>query len=196
MKTVFFDVDMQMDFLCPAGALYVPGAEAIVNTVARLNRHAAANGITVISTVDAHAEDDPEFRIWPAHCVAGTAGQRKHPATLLERRVTVENRDYEWSLEGAQQVILEKQTTDVFKTVNVLRVLEALQADRYVVYGVVTEICVSAVAFGLSVTRKPVSIVFTAVEGLSAEASMDTLETFQAMGGMLVTAEEICTASE
>ena len=30
MKSVFFDVDTQIDFLYPAGALYVPGAESIV----------------------------------------------------------------------------------------------------------------------------------------------------------------------
>ena len=27
MKTVFFDIDTQIDFVFPAGALYVPGAE-------------------------------------------------------------------------------------------------------------------------------------------------------------------------
>ena len=32
MNTVFFDVDTQIDFLYPAGALYVPGAESIVPT--------------------------------------------------------------------------------------------------------------------------------------------------------------------
>ena len=55
MKTVFFDIDSQLDFLYPAGALYVPGAERIVPAIARLNRFAAAHGIPVISTTDAHA---------------------------------------------------------------------------------------------------------------------------------------------
>ncbi len=41
MKTVFFDVDTQIDFLYPAGALYVPGAETIVDRIAALNRFAA-----------------------------------------------------------------------------------------------------------------------------------------------------------
>src|SRR5438445_8140447 len=51
MKTLFFDIDSQLDFLYPAGALYVPGAERVVSAIARLNRHAAAHGIPVISTV-------------------------------------------------------------------------------------------------------------------------------------------------
>jgi nicotinamidase/pyrazinamidase len=55
MKTVFFDVDSQLDFLYPAGALYVPGAERIVPAIARLNRFAGERGIPVISTMDAHA---------------------------------------------------------------------------------------------------------------------------------------------
>jgi len=45
MNTVFFDIDSQLDFLFPAGALYVPGAERIVPAIARLNRFAAAHGI-------------------------------------------------------------------------------------------------------------------------------------------------------
>ncbi len=50
MKTVFFDVDTQIDFMFPAGALYVPGAETILGTVAKLNHHAARHRIPVIST--------------------------------------------------------------------------------------------------------------------------------------------------
>ena len=61
MKTVFFDIDSQLDFLYPAGALYVPGAERIVPAIARLNRFAAMHGIPVVSTIDAHTENDPEF---------------------------------------------------------------------------------------------------------------------------------------
>src|SRR5260370_15357156 len=86
MSTAFFDIDSQLDFLYPAGALYVPKAERIVPAIARLNRYAAQHGIPVVSTTDAHTEDDPEFKIWPHHCVAGTHGQRKAEATLLERR--------------------------------------------------------------------------------------------------------------
>ena len=42
MKTVFFDVDTQIDFLYPAGALYVPGAEKVVEQIAALNRFAGS----------------------------------------------------------------------------------------------------------------------------------------------------------
>ena len=93
MKTIFFDIDSQLDFLYPAGALYVPGAERIVPAIERLNRHAAVYDIPVISTTDAHTENDPEFKVWPPHCVAGTIGQHKAEATLLDKRVVMPNRD-------------------------------------------------------------------------------------------------------
>ena len=38
--TLFFDIDTQIDFVYPAGALYVPGAEHILPVVAELNRRA------------------------------------------------------------------------------------------------------------------------------------------------------------
>ena len=59
--------------------------------VAALNRYAGAQGIPLISTVDAHTENDPEFQIYPPHCVAGTAGQHKPASTLLEKRATLPN---------------------------------------------------------------------------------------------------------
>src|SRR5512141_2333410 len=114
MKTVFFDVDTQMDFMLPAGALYVPGAEAILPAIARLNRWAAAHAIPLISTTDAHAEDDPEFAEWPPHCVAGTAGQHKPAATLLDKRVVIAAVAGEYPIEDAQQIILETPALDCF----------------------------------------------------------------------------------
>ena len=44
MTTVFFDVDTQLDFMFPSGALYVPGAETIVERVAALNRDSVGSG--------------------------------------------------------------------------------------------------------------------------------------------------------
>src|SRR3954453_22120469 len=136
MKTAFLDIDTQLDFLYPAGALYVPGGERIVPAIARLNRYAAGRAIPVISTVDAHTEDDPEFQVWPHHCVAGTWGQRKAEATLLDRRIVVPNRPCDLSIEGARQIVVEKQTVDVFAAPNLARVVDRLDADRFVVYGV------------------------------------------------------------
>ncbi len=185
MKTVFFDIDTQYDFVLPTGALPVQGAARILPAVAKLNRWAAANGVVIVSTMDAHAENDREFQVWPSHCVAGTLGQRKYDSTLLERRVTVPSQRTAFDLAGAQQLIIEKQSLNCFDNANLPAVLEALNADRYVVYGVVTEYCVALAADGLLKTGKPVEIVTDAVETLKQEDGQAALSTFTAKGGGL-----------
>ncbi|HML17539.1 MAG TPA: isochorismatase family cysteine hydrolase [Bryobacteraceae bacterium] len=189
MKTVFFDVDTQFDFLLPAGALYVPGAERVIDNIGALNRYAGAHAFPVVSTMDAHAEDDPEFRDWPHHCVAGTLGQHKPAETLLEKRVVVRNAPGEVVI--APQMLVEKQTFDCFTNVNLAAILDELRADRYVVYGVVTEICVKLAAFGLLKTGKRVEIVSDAVRSLSDQASAKMLAEFTAAGGVLATVATI-----
>jgi nicotinamidase/pyrazinamidase len=188
--TVFFDIDTQIDFLDPAGALYVPGAEKIVEQIATLNRFAAARGIPVVSTMDAHAEDDPEFKAWPPHCVVGTAGQQKPAATLLERRFVVPNTPTPVPLDGTQQFLLEKQTFDCFTNVNLAQLLEIFGAERYVVYGVVTEICVKMATDGLLQTGKRVELVTDAVRSLNDAAGEQMTAAFQAKGGVLTTAAQ------
>jgi nicotinamidase/pyrazinamidase len=191
MKTVFFDIDSQLDFLYPAGALYVPRAERIVPAIAHLNRLAAQRGLPVVSTADAHFEDDLEFKTWPHHCVAGTIGQRKPESTLLEKRVAIPNRECDFAIEGARQIVVEKQTVDVFASMNIGRILDRLASDRYVVYGVVTEICVLHAARGLLKTGKPVIVVTDAIEGLKAVDSKRALEEIRAGGGKLMTVSQV-----
>ena len=166
MNTVFFDVDTQLDFVSPSGSLYVPGAEKHIPAIAALNRRATR----LVSTVDAHSENDIEFRTWPPHCIVGTLGQRK-PAELL--------------VPG--QIIFEKVTTDAFLNPRLLPLLGELGADRYVVYGVVTEICVRFAALGLLATGKPVDVVTDAVEMLNATARDAFYAEFTGRGGRLVT---------
>ena len=161
MKTVFLDIDTQLDFLVPAGALYVPGAEKIIPRIAELNRQASL----LVSTVDAHAENDAEFRLYPPHCVAGTLGQHKAASTLVG------------------QFLLEKQTLDCFSNPALDLKLREWNADRYVVYGVVTEICVRFAAFGLLKYGKPVSIVANAVKALDDAAAEKMFVEFRRLGG-------------
>jgi nicotinamidase/pyrazinamidase len=174
MKTVFVDVDTQIDFLFPAGALYVPGAERLLPAIARLNQFAAARGIPLISTMDAHSENDPEFRLWPPHCVAGTIGQRKPAETLV-----------------ANQIIVEKQALDVFSNPDFPALLDRLQADRYVVYGVATDYCVRLAITGLLSTGKPVALVTDAIAAVNAADGTRTLAEFTARGGSLTTVNEL-----
>jgi nicotinamidase/pyrazinamidase len=191
MNTVFFDIDSQWDFLYPSGALYVPGAEKRLPAISRLNRWAAAQGIPVISTVDAHTEDDPEFKVWPHHCVAGTLGQHKADATLLEKRVTVPNRECDIPLAGVQQIIMEKQNVDVFTAINLPPVIQALGAEQCVVYGVVTEICVWYAALGLLKAGLGVTVVTDAIETLKEADSQRTLGEIVALGGRLARVDDV-----
>ncbi len=182
MKTVFFDIDTQIDFMYPAGALYVLGAERILGTVAKLNHRAPV----LISTQCAHSEDDPEFRLYPHHCVSGTVGQQKPAATLREKRVMLPGPAH-----GAHQLILEKQELDCFSNPHLAPLLQELNADRYVVYGVVTEICVRFAAFGLLKTGKPVELVTDAVKALDEAAAQKMFSDFTAAGGILTTSDQL-----
>ncbi|HSB17562.1 MAG TPA: isochorismatase family protein [Bryobacteraceae bacterium] len=190
MTTVFFDIDTQNDFMLPSGALYVPGAEAILPMIARLNRYAVHHGIIVVSTTDAHDENDPEFRQWPPHCVAGTIGQQKPAETLLERRAVIPTTPGVYEIDGAQQIIVQKQALDLFTNPNLPALLE--RASRYVVYGVVTEYCVRCAVLGLLKTGKPVEMVTDAIRTLKDDDGRRTIEEFTAAGGVLTTAERVC----
>lgn len=188
MKTVFFDVDTQLDFLFPAGALAVPGAKTIVPALNMLTRLALARGIQIISTADAHTEDDPEFQIWKPHCVAGTAGQVKANATMLSGALVIPSVTRDISGMPAAlppQVIFEKQSTDCFSNPNLSPLLKALSADRYIVYGVATEHCVQKAIVGLLSTGAKIELVEDATCGIDPAEVEATLSQFTGAGGTL-----------
>ena len=93
---------------------------------------------------------------------------------------------------GAQQIICREADPRPVRQPQPRPLLEALQADEYVVYGVVTEYCVRYAALGLLDTGKPVTLVTDAVETLKREDSDRTLREFTARGGKLAAAGRIC----
>jgi nicotinamidase/pyrazinamidase len=194
MNTVFVDVDTQLDFVCPAGALYASGAERIWSNLARLTRHAASQGIKIVSTTDAHAEDDAEFRVWKPHCVWGTAGQQKLAATLREHRYVlsrVEDRLDRQAAHAAQQVIVEKQDVDCFTNPNLIPLIETLGSTRFVTYGVFTEICVLYAVRGFLRLGHSVEIVSDAIWALSEEGGRKALDELAAGGAKLTLTEQL-----
>ena len=185
MKTVFVDVDTQFDFILPAGALYAPGAEKILPLVSALNQYAGANGIPLISTVDAHTENEAEFRHWHPHCVAGTLSQQKPASTLLGKRAVNER------AAGVQQIIVEKRSYDPFTNPKFAAILDELGGERCVVYGLVTDICVKYAAEGLLKTGRRVELVEDAVCAIDEAAARAFRERFVAGGGVVTNAAAV-----
>ncbi len=192
MNTAFVDVDTQLDFLSPAGALSVPGAGRLIPVLRHLRDYACAHGIPIVSTTDAHAENDPEFADWPPHCVAGTLGQHKPAATLLDSRLVIPNSDGPLPVASAAQFIVEKQTLDPFATRTLRRLMKGLGAQQFVVYGVVAEICVLRAARGLLAGGQPVTVLADAIRGLRPEDSARALEEIRSSGGKIATVAEVC----
>jgi nicotinamidase/pyrazinamidase len=112
----------------------------------------------------------------------------KPQTTLLARRTIVGSKAplVDWPA-GLEQMLLEKQTLDAFSNPQLPGFLEALGAERFVVYGVVTEICVKCAAWGLMATGKRVELVTDAVRHLDEARSDEMLREFEASGGVLVT---------
>jgi nicotinamidase/pyrazinamidase len=193
----FFDIDTQLDFMVPGGALYGPGAERLIPAVAALNRYAGAHGIPLISTTDAHPENAAEFRVWPPHCVAGTFGQQKPCATLLSTRFVVPY-DPAWAfvaLNGAaSQIIIEKNDLDMFSNPHVPAVLNGLGVTECVVYGVFIDYCVKCAIMGLLRSGRQVSLVTDASASISQEAGDVAIRDFIAAGGRLVVGDAIASA--
>jgi nicotinamidase/pyrazinamidase len=66
-----------------------------------------------------------------------------------------------------------------------------LQADRYVVYGVVTEYCVKFAALGLLNTGKRVEVATDAICALNQNEARKVLDEFRNAGGALTTAADV-----
>ena len=90
-------------------------------------------------------------------------------------------------------MIIEKQSLNCFDNENLNEVLVALGADRYIVYGVVTEYCVALAANGLLQTGKPVEIVTDAIETLKQDDGDAALRRLTEKGGRLTRLAEIVT---
>ena len=71
---ILWEVDVQGDFVLPGGKLYVPGAEKLLPNIKRLTDLARQGRVFLVSHGDFHSPDDPEFKVFPPHCVKGTAG--------------------------------------------------------------------------------------------------------------------------
>ena len=197
-RIIFWNVDTQVDFMLPGGKLYVPGAEELIPNLARLTGLARKDRVFVVSDACVHTPDDPEFHRFPPHCVRGTPGADIIPETIARRFLILPDRreaSVPRDLSPYQQVILEKQTLDVFDnphTETVIgRLKEFTDADaEFVVFGVVTEYCVRCVAKGLLDRGRRVALVEDAIKTLKTEDGNRALAEMKSLGARMINTRE------
>jgi nicotinamidase/pyrazinamidase len=192
---IFWEVDVQADFMLPGGKLYVPGAEKLLPNIRKLTDAARRGEVFLVSHGCFHPPNDPEFKQFPPHCLKGTPGAEFVPEALANTFIRVEN-DVNAQLPEDpfkyQQIILEKQTLDIFETSHADVLVERLgKTAEFVVFGVVTEYCVSCAVKGLLKRGRRVAVVQDAIETLAPEVGHKTINELQSLGARLVTTGEI-----
>ena len=197
-RIIFWDVDTQRDFMLPGGKLYVPGAEKLIPNLDRLTDQVRDDRVFLVSDACVHTPNDPEFQSFPPHCVRGTTGAEIIPETVADRFLILPNTREAAvpdDLTPYQQVILEKQTLDVFDNPLTETVIERLKkftdADaEFMVFGVVTEYCVRCVAKGLLERGRRVSLVQDAIQTLKAQDGKGALAELASLGARMATTRE------
>jgi nicotinamidase/pyrazinamidase len=191
---VFWEVDVQTDFMLPGGKLYVPGAEKLLPNIRKLTDAARRDEVFLVSHGCFHPAGDPEFQQFPPHSLKGTPGAEFVPEALTGKFVRVENRPTDKlpdDLSKFQQIVLEKQTLDIFRSQHADELVDRLgDAPEFIVFGVVTEYCVNLAAKGLLQRKRRVAVVKDAIETLDPQVGTKTLLNLQNLGARVVSTDE------
>ena len=203
-SVIFWGVDTQADFMLPGGKLYVPGAEQCIPNMKRLTDAAREGRVLIVGDACTHTPDDPEFERFPPHCIRGTPGADIIPETRADKVLSIPNRPdaaVPQDLSEYQQIILEKQTLDVFDNPNTEAVLKHIarftDADaEFCVFGVATEFYVRLAAKGLLERGRRVALVRDAIETLKPEDGQKTIEELTSLGARLISTDQALAALE
>lgn len=195
---IFWEVDVQADFMLPGGHLYVPGAEKLLPNIRRLTDAARQGRVFLVSHGCFHTPNDPEFKIFPPHCVKGTAGAELVPEALTDSVARISNdadAKLPDDLSKYHQILLEKQTLNIFESRHADALVKKLgdQAE-FIVFGVVTEYCVSFAAKGLIARGRRVAVVEDAIETLKQEDGEKTIAELKALGARFTTTDQALNA--
>ena len=203
MTRIFWDVDTQVDFMEPSGKLYVPGATAIAPALERLVDVARAARIVHVASADDHELTDPEIshapdwrNTYPPHCLRGTRGATKIPETDQEDPLPLALIPYPPGLlpglvEGRREILLLKKNFDVFTNPNASPLLDALDPDEIVVFGVATDVCNDAAIRGFLLRGRRVRFIEDASRGLDEGRVAACTADWRERGVEFSTAEEV-----
>jgi nicotinamidase/pyrazinamidase len=203
VKRILWDVDTQVDFMEANGKLYVPGARDLAPAMERLVDAARAARIPHIASADDHEVTDPEisdapdFRnTYPPHCLRGTRGAEKILETKQRDPLPLSIVPFPPGLiprmiEGRREILLLKKNFNVFTNPNTDPLLDALDPEEIVVFGVATDVCNDAAIRGFLLRGRRVVFVEDAARGLDDERTAACTAFWRQGGVEFRTADEV-----
>jgi len=118
-------IDMLNDFIKKDGPLYIGlRAKQVTKNIKKILESEKAKGSAIFLLGDQHQPDDPEFKLFPYHCVKGTCG-----CMSID-----ELKDY--------GPVIPKTTYSAFTGTELAQQLADLKPEKVTIVGVCTDICI------------------------------------------------------
>jgi nicotinamidase-related amidase len=148
-------IDLLEDFIAPDGALTLgpDGERACAQAGLALASWRRRGGL-VVHVTDAHQPNDPEFSVWPVHCVVGTLGARERPEVAAQ----------------SGELVLPKQHFSAFYKTELEDVLRQHRVRSVTLCGVCTNICVLYTAADAQMRGLGIEVLADACAGTSQAA--------------------------
>ena len=200
--TILWDVDTQVDFIEPAGKLYFAGAEEARPAMARLVEAARTAAVVHVASCDQHELSDPEISeepdydsTWPQHCLLGTRGAEKIAETkqrdpLPLPLVPVPVPTLSGLLYGRREILIPKKQYDPFTNPNAETLLDGLDPDEILLFGVATDICDDAAVRALLRRGRRIAFIEDASRGVDESRVAACTSAWRDAGVRFTTAEE------
>ncbi len=186
---ILIDVNTQKDFFLADGSVCIRNHRRVLAHIRRMIAWARRNNIPVISTCEVYSNNNNGGN-GANYCLDGTDGQKKITYTLLNNRISFPadnsadlSRDV---LRQYRQVILHKRCFDPFDEPRIDRLLSELRAKEFVLIGASAEGAVAAMALGLLLRGKRVTVITDAVGSHDKNDSKMAFRKMKAKGARLV----------
>jgi nicotinamidase/pyrazinamidase len=204
--TILWDVDTQVDFMEPSGKLYVPDARTVAPAMELLVDAARAARIVHVASADDHELTDPEIsalpdfqNTYPPHCLRGTRGAEKILETKQRDPLPLALIPFPPGLvpgliAGRREILLLKKNFNVFTNPHTDPLLDALDPEVIIVFGVATDVCDDAAILGFLDRGRRVRFVEDAARGIDEGRVAACMAVWRERGVEFTTVEEV-TAS-
>ncbi|HUZ81592.1 MAG TPA: isochorismatase family protein, partial [Gaiellaceae bacterium] len=136
--------------------------------------------------------ETPDFSTtFPPHCLRGTRGAAKLAETAQDDPVPLALTDVPERFLRGREFLLLKKSFDVFTNPNAERVLELLDPDEVIVFGVATDVCDDAAIRGLLARGRAVTFVEEASRGLDKQRTGACLAAWRESGVHFASVDEV-----